>query len=282
VNDKISQHRIERITDYPENKEHLVQNYTWNEFTLEELGLPDYTVFYNWVKSIETQVGIEGWRSHNGLRSIQHQGFSLTYNKDFKNAEVSVFHQTLGNDASADFYSSQENKNVIEGTDYGLDTYYDTAGFRHVHPVIENYFGSVFKKLKGAVMRSRVGYLYSRNFNFDNPKSNWHIDERPWEMIRLTIPVKTTADYVIRMHGDDGFGNRISNYEHSLQLGKAYMWNNRIPHQMAPKKISEDPRINIVIGFSPWFDYDPETDQFVRNTNWGIPISTIVKEKLFI
>ena len=85
------------------------------------------------------------------------------------------------------------------------------------------------------------------------------------------------------MNGSDGFGNELKDYEVSLELGKAYIWNNRIPHQMAPKKPSKvEPRINIIIGFSPWFNYNEEQDQFEESINWGIPISTIVNNDLWL
>lgn len=262
----------------PENPESLCKDFTLHEFTTEELGLPSYQDLYTSVKSVESQIGTQGFMI-NGKESEGYSGFSLVYNPNYKGANPSLYHQTLG-DPNLLTASSQDDNQAAASTIYeGKDSYYDTYGFTHRLPIIEDHFGSVFNKIYGAIMRSRVSYLYSSDFRFDNPKQNWHIDEYAWQMIRLIIPVKTTDNFVIRIDGDDGIGNSLKT-EFSPELGKVYMWNNRIPHQMAPLEVKDDPRIYIIIGFSPWFNF--KDGKYVPNENWGFPISTIVENQLFI
>ena len=59
------------------------------------------------------------------------------------------------------------------------------------------------------------------------------------------------------------------------------MWNTRLPHRptIVKKVESLEPRINIVLGVSPWLDYDKENDSFSKNEYFGKPINEIVKEK---
>ena len=263
----------------PENPESLCKNFTHYEFTTEELGFPTYQDLYKSVKEIESEIGTQGFMI-NGKESEGYGGFSLVYNPDYKGDNTSIYHQTLGDPKLITAASQHENKKAQSKIYEGKDSYYDTYGFTHRMPIIEKHFGSLFNKIHGAIMRSRVSYLHSKSFRFDNPKQNWHIDEYAWQMIRIIIPVKTSDNFVIRMNGDDSLGNSIDNLEFSPELGKVYMWNNRIPHQMAPIDIKDDPRIYIIIGFSPWFNF--ENNQYVPNENWGYPISTIVENQLFI
>ena len=74
------------------------------------------------------------------------------------------------------------------------------------------------------------------------------------------------------------------NKEYKLELGKAYLWNTRLPHRPAiTKKVeTKEPRINVVIGLTPWLNYNKETDSYSKNKLFGKPISEIVNERLFV
>ena len=263
----------------PENPESLCKDFTLHEFTTEELGFPSYQELYESVKAVEAEIGTQGFMI-NGKESEGYGGFSLVYNPNYKGANPSLYHQTLGDPLLLTAASQNENQEANSQIYEGKDSYYDTYGFTCRMPIIEKHFGGVFNKINGAVMRSRVSYLDSARFDFNNPKQNWHIDEYAWQMIRIIIPVKTSDNFVIRINGDDGLGNTIENEEFAPELGKVYLWNNRIPHQMAPLEVRDDPRIYIIIGFSPWFNF--EDGEYVPNDNWGYPISTIVENTLFI
>ena len=69
-----------------------------------------------------------------------------------------------------------------------------------------------------------------------------------------------------------------------LEVGKVYLWNTRLPHRptIVKKVESLQPRINIVLGISPWLNYDKENDSFSKNEYFGKPVNEIVKEKLFV
>ena len=74
------------------------------------------------------------------------------------------------------------------------------------------------------------------------------------------------------------------NKSYKLELGKAYLWNTMLPHRPAIiKKVNtKQPRINVVIGLTPWLNYDNKKDIYTKNKYFGKPISEIVNERLFV
>ena len=62
------------------------------------------------------------------------------------------------------------------------------------------------------------------------------------------------------------------------------MWNTKQPHRptMIKQVETKEPRINVVMGLTPWLDYDKETDKYKPNKYFGKPIKEIVSEKLFV
>lgn len=278
-----------KVKDIPDNKEILVymsdeemlfeERNNIGNFVFEEFDYPDYENLLKAVRVIEAEVGIKKWQINN-TESPCYAGFSLTYNPDFV-GEADIFHQTMGSKKVIDNFS----RNVNGATNLKIlkNTYYDTYGFRKRHPIIEQYFGGLFSKIKGAIVRSRVAYLYSDTMDVNDPKRGWHIDEKQDTMLRFIVPVKTTDNFILEMDGEDSWGNNAS-FVKKLELGKAYIWNNRIPHRVhaLEHKPEEDPRINVIVGFSPWFDYDETEDAFLPNENYGKTVEEIVKGRLFL
>ena len=72
-----------------------LQDFLFNEFTLDELGLPSADELLAATLAIKEQVGLQGWVT-DGIESPTYKGFSLTYNPDFHDAGASVYHQTWG------------------------------------------------------------------------------------------------------------------------------------------------------------------------------------------
>lgn len=245
------------------------------EFTLEELGLPDSATLLEGVKNIEKEVGLQGWVSADNVCK-SYKGFSLTYNRDFADKTTSQYHQGWGSRAVKDIFSRK--KSGIKTGDQ-KNTYYDTYGFRHIHPIVYENLKGVFDKINGAVLRSRCAYFFSGELEEFPNDDGWHIDEIQYTMLRLVIPVKSHPEHVMQFKLED---QEI--LEQHLELDHAYIWDQRAPHRVTTKEVTpqNDPRIHLIFGFSPWFDYDLKSDTFYRNENFGMKLSDLVTNKKFI
>jgi hypothetical protein len=255
-----------------------LQNYTFNEFSLAELGLPDYKEILESVIKIKNEIGIVPWRTGE-TASKEYKGFSITHNPDYFDKEVSVYHQTWGSKLLSQSYARG---NGIGNHEFIKNTYYDSYSFRKILPVISNHLGFVLDKFSCPLIRSRVAFY---NMFSKHPNNNgWHIDEMPTHLFRINIPLQTSEEYVIDIEGQDEFGNSYSLKNKHLEVGKAYVWNTRIPHRVAINKFCKNSkdRIHLVLGFSPWFDYNTELDSFVSSKLFGTPLATIINNRLFL
>lgn len=270
-----------RNLELPNNPNTLIRNFTSYEFTLEELGLPSADELYRAVKRIEKRVGLMGFNVFGG-ESLSYRGFSLTYNPNYVGSIKSPYHQTMGDKNIYGPKDLAENKKINPEMYTGIDSYYDSYGYNQVHSFIKKELSGLFDRLYGAIVRSRVAYLYSNNVDLSREDLFWHRDEPGWEMFRLVIPVKTTDNFKIQIDGKDPVSDAEVHSEFTPEIGKVYMWNNHINHRQYPveNKPQDDPRIYIIIGLSPWFDF--VDNEFVPNGNWGFPVDLIVENKLFI
>ena len=255
-----------------------LQGYTFKEFSLKELGLPDYKEILDSVIKIKNEIGLAHWRTGNKV-DHNYKGFSVTHNPDYFDKEVSAYHQTWGSKLLSQSYARSEG---IGDHEFIKNTYYDSYGFRKVLPVVDKHLGYVLDRFSCPLIRSRVAFF---NMFFKNPvDSGWHIDEIPTHLFRINIPLQTSEEYVLDIQGQDEFGNSYSLKNKHLEVGKAYVWNTRIPHRVAINKFcqnSED-RIHLVLGFSPWFDYNSERDSFISSKLYGTPLSTIINDRPFL
>ena len=244
------------------------------EFTLDELGLPDSKTLLAGVEQVEKEIGLQGWIANN-QEAKSYKGFALTYNKDFSDPSVSEYHQVWGHKTITNTFSRKD-AGVTEGR---RNTYYDTYGFRHVHPIIYNAFEDVFKKIAGAVVRSRCAYVFTGEYKDFPNDYGWHIDEIQYTMLRIVIPVKTSPEHVMQLKIND---DEI--LEKHLKLDHAYVWNQRAPHRVTATEViaENDPRIHLIFGFTPWFNYDEAEDCFYKNENYGIKLAELVKDKKFV
>jgi hypothetical protein len=262
----------------PEVNSKSLEGFTFTEFSLEELGLPNYKEMLEGVIKVKNEIGLAHWRTGEHI-SPSYFGFSLTHNPDYIDKDVSIYHQTWGSNLLSQSFAYKNGKGKHDNI---KNTYYDTYGFRKTLPIIDKHLGFLLNRFSCPLLRSRVAFynMYSRH----PVKTGWHIDEVPNQLLRINIPLQTSEEYILEIEGSDEYGNSISLRNKHLEVGKAYLWNTRIPHGVAINKFCENPedRIHFVLGFSPWFDYNNDTDSFVRSKNYGIPLTTIIKERLFL
>ena len=255
-----------------------LEGFTFYEFTLKELGLPSHDYLLKQTKKLENLVGLQGWKVR-GKECKDYKGISLTYNEDFNESDTSVYHQTLGMFKMQNSYS----KNVGGGDVVNKkNSYYDTYGFRHIHDCVYDLYKSLFDKINGPISRGRISYFYP-HLRDPYDDRGWHIDEDPTKLCRINIPLQTNSNHIIRMKGDDGYGNSFEMEKH-FEVGKAYIWNTKIPHEVTFMEKTSDmtPRIHMVIGFLPWLNYNKDMDCFWHSDNYGKQMKDIITNKLFI
>ena len=257
------------LNEYFKDTDKEQKDFIWQEYTLEELNLPSADKILQGVKNIEKQVGLVGWREKNYV-SDTYKGFGLTYNPDFFD-DTSRYHQVFGSPLLHQSFSRGDNTDIGDHKQI-VNTYYDSFGFRKIDNLIYKELGLLLDRFRFPIIRSRVAYIFGHGKTPTD--KGWHLDEPTNEVLRLNIPLQTSDEYAIE----------VENKTYILEVGKVYLWNTRLPHRptIVKKVESLQPRINIVLGISPWLNYDKENDSFSKNEYFGKPVNEIVKEKLFV
>jgi hypothetical protein len=209
------------------------------------------------VDEMQNRYGFKGWQSQAG-DSKSYGGLSLVYNPDYVE-DVDLNQQTLGtsvNRIDEFFWSRIERFKSIK------NTYFDSYAFRHDAPCVEETsINSFIKSFKRHRVRSRLATINSKYVSKQMQSSyGWHKDELVFENLRINIPIKT----------DDTFMFQIVNKEPvHLSVGNMYSWDTNIAHRVFPTSEDDRARTHLVLGFSPWFDYDAEEDCFFSNEFYG-------------
>ena len=141
-----------------------------------------------------------------------------------------------------------------------------------IDETIQEHLGFFLDRFNFHISRSRVAYIFGYG---EGPNDKgWHVDEPTCQLLRVNIPLQTSDEYAIE------WKDKI----YQLEIGKAYLWNTKQPHRptMIKQVETKEPRINVVMGLTPWLDYDKETDKYKPNKYFGKPIKEIVSEKLFV
>ena len=257
---------VKKLFDEKDNSQ---KDFGWQEYTLEELKLPSAEKILNGVRFIEEQVNLQGWRTKHSTHE-RYKGFGLTYNPTFFDKSENIYHQVWGSKLLDQYYGLQEGTGDFKQL---KDTYHDTFGFRKIDDIIQKYLGFFLDRFNFHISRSRVAYLFGHN-QLPTKNAGWHVDEPTCQLLRVNIPLQTSDEYAIQWNDKT----------YILEVGKAYLWNTRIPHRVAiiKKPKMKEPRINVVLGLTPWLDYDKITDTYSKSKYYGKPVKEIVEEKLFV
>jgi hypothetical protein len=140
--------------------------------------------------------------------------------------------------------------------------YFDTYGFRKLtQGANHGALGELLRtKFSRSIVRSRVAIIDARNWFPKMKDYMWHYDEPLYLNLRINIPLVTTPNYVCEVK-DQG--------TYPLEPGYGYSWDTTIVHRVYAKSPENSVRTNLVIGSSPWFDYDEEQDAYVSNEFYG-------------
>ena len=252
-----------------------LQNFSFNEFTLAQLGLPPANELLASTLAIKDKVGLQGWRI-NGAESTTYKGFSLTFNPDFHDTTTSIYHQTWGSNLLKQSFGRIKGIGNFSSI---RNTYYDTYAFRKIADIVEEHLGNLFSHFCCPVLRSRAAF-FTPTF-VPSLLNGWHVDEPPTHMFRINIPLQTSENHVLEIKGNDEHGNTLVMTKH-LKVGNVYIWNTRIPHRITTTKLCTTERIHLVLGFGTWVNYDPVNDTFSKSPLHGLPLKTIIEEKMFL
>lgn len=196
----------------------------------------------------------------------EYVSMSLTYNPDMGG---DPHRSTLGSPLltqAEHYYATPETLKKIGSR---KNSYYDTYGFRSITPALEHI--GLTKRLKRSLVRSRMSTIKAGRPATAGFMFGWHKDETVFENLRVNIPVYTSDEYALQIENSGKFPTPESQTitSHVMQEGKMYSWDTNLPHRAYAKQVGTKDRTHIVLGFSPWFDYDPVVDEWRPNEFFG-------------
>jgi len=202
--------------------------------------------------------GFNDWQNNAGGGKA-YGGLSLVYNPEYVDKSINVNAHTLGTKQNASdqfFYGRTENFTSIR------NTYFDSYSFRYYSPcVTESKLNDFLKDFKRSPVRSRLATIQSEYVPESyRAKFGWHKDEPVFENLRINIPITTDDTYMFQLEQQTPV---------HLDVGNMYSWDTHLPHRVFPSTSKQTTRTHIVLGFSPWFDYNTDDDSFTSNEFYG-------------
>ncbi len=215
-----------------------------------------------------------GFANREGVEG-PYRSISLAYNPDHQDKLDPLF-STLGTPQNSvrEFYAlfrPEEQPQRKNG-------YWDTMGFRAVHPTIHRHFGWFIDQFARTLVRSRIATIVHTEYEgISDPEFNWHIDESPFCNLRMNIPLFTAPQYLMEIdseHVPKGFKSNLPagrnlRWRGHLPVGGCYSWNTELPHRVFADGQPALDRVHIVLGFSPWFDWDESRRCWRANAHFG-------------
>jgi hypothetical protein len=202
------------------------------------------------------QFGIKGWQTSAG-ESRAYGGLSLVYNPDLIES-VDPNQNTLGTKNNAPnkfYYGSTEKFQSIK------NTYFDSYGFRKLAPCVTNTeLNNFISQFVLSPTRSRIGVINARYHDYVGEDFLWHKDEIIFENLRINIPIITDDSFLFQLESKSPL---------HLHLGKIYTWDTHRAHRVYSTYKSNVRRVHLVLGFSPWINYDNSNDCFIVNDYFG-------------
>jgi hypothetical protein len=203
-----------------------------------------------------TLFGFQGWQTSVG-ESKAYGGLSLVYNPDLIES-VDPNQNTLGtksNSPNKFYWGSTEKFQSVR------NTYFDSYGFRKLSPcVTDTGLNEFLKDFKLSPTRSRIGVIDALYHEYVGEDFLWHKDETVFENLRINIPIHTDSSFLFQLESKEPM---------HLQIGKIYTWDTHRPHRVYSTSKSSTKRVHLVLGFSPWIDYNDKDDSFTINDFFG-------------
>ena len=127
-----------------------------------------------------------------------------------------------------------------------------------------NPYGGLMKKTD---IKRLYGLLYKANTSAERDeimrnaiRFSPEYEKTVFENLRINIPIKTDETFMFQLLGKPP--------EH-LEYGNMYSWDTNLAHRVFPTTDDVNRRVHLVLGFSPWFDYNEEEDSWTSNEFFG-------------
>ncbi len=201
-------------------------------------------------------------------------GFSLTWNPHHID-HLEPFYSTLGtprNKAGEFFALARPNEQPTR-----KNSYWDAYGFNAVHPVVAKHFGPFFERLCLTLVRSRAATLRcAERERINSPEFMWHLDESPFCNLRVNVPLITAPEYLMEIDSEYAHPSlpqrRVGaniRWCGRLDVGRCYSWDTELAHRVFADGAPSIDRVHLVLGLSPWFDFDPVERVWRSNAFYG-------------
>ena len=215
----------------------------------------DLELLQSSVETISKKYNPIGWQTKTQNTSY-YKSLSLRSNPNHQD-NLDENYSSIGtpkNNVGEFYYSQTHNHTHIK------DSYYDTYGFIKPTPCsVEGELGNFLSNIKRTIVRSRISTIVASQQPSD-PKVGWHRDETVFINLRLNIPITTNKEFYFEMENEKPY---------NLELGNLYTWDTNVAHRVFASKNTENTRTNLIIGCSPWLDYIPEENAWVKNEFFG-------------
>lgn len=205
------------------------------------------------------EIGAIAWRSQSSLSLY---GLSLSYNpshrRDCWHTE-SFGHPRYQAHSRYDYFGAVERdiENRLK------DDYLDSLGFRKLIPELVGKPGlrDLFARFSLPVVRSTArtinGCLTYPTIAGDG---GMHRDDSPFEVLRINIPLTDSELFGIQYLGQQ---------PQMFEIGKALVINADHPHRAYIAAVSTTQRTNLIVGVTPWLDYDHQRGVWSLNNHFG-------------
>jgi len=235
---KLNKNLVESSTKEVE----LALNYDINKLQLSVLSV------------LETYKPI-GWQTKDYGTSSYYKSVSLRANQNHQE-NLDETYSSIGsfkNNVNEFFYNQTHNHKFLK------NSYYDTYAFTKPTALSQiGELGNFLSKIKRTIVRSRISTIDG----WQGPSGNagWHRDESIFINLRINVPITTSNDFYFEME---------DRAPYHLSIGNIYSWDTNIPHRVFVDKQTTNTRTHLVIGCSPWFDYNLDDESWSPNEFFG-------------
>lgn len=221
------------------------------------------------VARLIAEFGLHGFVSKDYAETApDYANQSLTYNPD---SNTPPERSTLGSERLTRAQHYYATPQTIQSIGEVRGSYYDSYGFRVATPGAVKHLSELLGLLKRSQVRSRLSVIRGNRPDPSGFAWGWHRDESVFENLRINIPLTNCPQYILQISRSMDFPSRPGAHivDYQAKPGRMYSWDTHLPHRACAVDVPAVDRTSIVLGISPWFDYDPVQDGWFPNEFFG-------------